>query len=73
MLLNKAADAGAATGADCLVSIGCGMAFGAVNRVLGFDGSTSAIFGLTMNAQAEARCRSQTGFAEEAARGTGRD
>ena len=45
-LLDKLADAGADTGASCLVSIGCGMAFGAVNKVFGFDGSTSAMFDL---------------------------
>ena len=44
MLLGKAVVAGADTEAGCLVSMGCGMAFGAVNKVLGFAGNISAIF-----------------------------
>ncbi len=42
--MGKVADAGADPWAACLVSIGCGMAFGGVNKVLGSAGSTSAMF-----------------------------
>lgn len=44
VILGKIADAGADISAGCLVSMGCGMAFGAVNKVLGFSGTTSAMF-----------------------------
>lgn len=58
-LLDELADAGADTGASCLVSIGCGMAFGAVNKVLGFDGNTSAMFHLPITVQVEVRSRTR--------------
>ena len=66
-LLDKLADAGADTGASCLVSIGCGMAFGAVNKVLGFDGNTSAMFDLPITVQVEVRSRTRALLAEQAA------
>ena len=43
LLFDRLADVGPDNGADCLVSIGCGMAFGAVNKALGFAGNTSAM------------------------------
>lgn len=49
VLLGKAVVAEAVTGAGCLVSMGCGMAFGAVNKVLGFAGNISAIFGVPIS------------------------
>lgn len=36
VILGKVVDAGVDTSAGCLVSMGCGMAFGAVVKVLGF-------------------------------------
>ena len=50
-LLDKVADAGADTGAGCLVSIGCGTAFGAVNKVLEFADNTSAMSDRPINPQ----------------------
>ena len=48
VILVKLADGGADTGAGCLVSMGCGTAFGGYNEVLGFGGNTSAIFDVSM-------------------------
>lgn len=53
MILGKVTDAGTDTGAECLASIGCGMAFGAVNMVLEFAGDTSAMFNVPIAAQAQ--------------------
>ena len=68
-LLDKLADAGADTGTSCLVSIGCGMAFGAVNKLLGFDGNgnTSAMSDLPIMVQVEVRSRTWALLAEKAA------
>lgn len=43
-MLGKVVDGGADDGAGCLVSMRCGIAFGAVNKVLGFAGNTFAMF-----------------------------
>ena len=43
-MLGKVVDGGADDEAGCLVSIGSGITFGAVNKVLGFAGNTSAMF-----------------------------
>lgn len=52
-ILGRVVDAGADPGSGCFVSMGCGMAFGAVNEVLGFADKTSAMFDVPMVAQAE--------------------
>ena len=57
VLLGKAVDAGADTGADRPVSMGCGMAFGAM---LGFAGKISAIFDGPIVAEAQTRCCTDT-------------
>ena len=72
-LLDKAADAGADTGAGCLVSIGWGMAFGGVNKFLGFTDNTSVIFDVPTTAQAQARCRTEALLVEKVACGSGRE
>lgn len=48
-LLGKVADGGANTGANCLVLIGRGLALGAVNKFLGFNGDASVIFDMPIN------------------------
>ena len=54
VILGKDADTGADTGAGCLVSMGCGIAFGAVLKILGSAGNTSVMFDVPINAQAQA-------------------
>ena len=44
MFLGNVADAGAAVGAGCLVSIGCGMALDGVKEVFELAGNISAMF-----------------------------
>ena len=53
MILGTVVDGGAGNGAGCLVSMGCGMAFGAVNNALGFTGTTSAIVDVQVAVQAQ--------------------
>lgn len=54
-MLGKVADGEADTGASCLVSMGCGIALGAVNKVVDFAGITSAMFDVPITAQ----CRTE--------------
>ena len=61
--LGKDADRGAGIGAGCLVSMGCGMAFGAVLKVLGSaDDTSSVMFDMPINAQAPAQCHTEGPF-----------
>ncbi len=62
-MLGTVVDGGAGNGAGCLVSMGCGIAFGAVNNALEFAGNTSAIVDVQIAVQARGQCFSRALFA----------
>ena len=58
-MLGTVVDGDADNGAGCLVSMGCGIPFGAVNIALEFAGNTSAIFDVQIAVQAQGQCFSR--------------
>ena len=61
-MLGTVVDGGADNGASCLVSMGCGMVFSAVNNALEFAGNTSAMIDVQIAVQAQGQCFSRTLF-----------